>query len=297
MRLELLQQEKRNEAETDVYDIYNQFKDDEPFYTGACLAGLDTGEAWKIRKYLLAQKRGVEGRRGVAQGLAGLSSVASFELRLQLMEVAPECVARSLSGDDSPEAWQIRDELAARYLNQPGVAEGLAESLANIDNERAWVLREKLIPLAIYNIFEGLVGVDSERAWELRNKYKEEMPLAVAGSLIGIDSERADKLRVELGNHQAGGKVALLISCIGRNDNRTWDLRKELMPENPFIVGTSLVGLKNERADKYRKILLDKIKKLEARDEDNSSTVTKMRKGLLQGLNSNYIFEALKKRK
>ena len=293
MNPEILQLNNEKEKEIDIYNIYNQFKDEEPFYAGACLAGLDSEESWKIRNYLL-EKGGIEGRRGVSQGLAGIDSSDSYKLRLELMPETPESTARGLAGDVSGKAWKIREELENKYLEMPGVAEGLAESLANIDNEKSWILREKLIPKVIYNVFEGLVGVNSERAWELRNKYKNEMPLAVANSLIGLEDNRANKLREELKINKDDGNLALLISRVGSNDDETWKLREELFSKNPFIVGTSLAGLKGEKANGFRNRLLDKISELKEQENPNEEEIKKVRKGLLQGLNSNYIFETLK---
>ena len=53
MNPEILQFNNEKEKEIDTYNIYNQFKDEEPFYVGACLAGLNNEESWKIRNYLL----------------------------------------------------------------------------------------------------------------------------------------------------------------------------------------------------------------------------------------------------
>ena len=294
MNREILQFNNEKEKELDIYSIYNKFKDEEPFYTGACLAGLNDLGAWKVRDYLL-KNGGLNGKRGVVQGLAGLTSEDSYNLRNSLIEEAPESTARCLAGDNSAEAWQIREELEKKYIENAGVAEGLAESLAGMDNEKSWELRERLISKVIYNIFEGLVGVNSERAWELREKYKKEMPLAVANSLIGLEYERANKLREELSLNKENGRLALLISHVGSNSDLSWELRDELFEKNPFIVGSSLARLKGEKAEKFRNRLLNKIEELKGEENPNEEAINKVRKGLLQGLNSNYIFEALSK--
>ncbi len=270
--------------------VYDQMKEVEPFYVGACLAGLNDSRTWEIRNYLLKNK-GIDGRRGVAQGLAGIRDEASYALRRQLLSEAPESTARGLAGDDSEAAWEIREELINNYLEKAGVAEGLAESLANINTARSWKLREKLIPQVLYNVFEGLVGVDDDRAWELRNEHQKDLPLSVANSLIGLNNDKANNLREEL----ADNKLALLISCVGLDDNRTWQLREDLFEDNPFIVGTSLVGINNEKADNFRARLKEKIDQLTQEKGADDQDVKKVRKGLLQGLNSNYIFESLKK--
>lgn len=296
MNQEILHFDDKKNGEQEMFNIYNQFKDEDPFYTGACLAGLNNEESWKIRNYIL-ENGGIEGKRGVSQGLAGIRSEDLYKLRWELLANAPESTARGLAGDNSDEAWQIREELETKYLDRPGVAEGLAESLANIDNEKAWTLREKLIPKVIYNVFEGLVGVNSEKAWELRDKYKSEIPLVVANSLIGLENERADKLREEFSKNKDCGSLAVLISRVGNDQDSTWALRETIFSENPFIVGTSLVGLSGEKANQFRNRLLDKINELKEQQEPDEEEIKKVRKGLLQGLNSNYIFEALKKSK
>ncbi|QQS60137.1 hypothetical protein IPN41_03360 [Candidatus Falkowbacteria bacterium] len=278
----------------DIYKVYNNFKDIEPFYVGACLAGLDTTEAWEVREYLLSHDQNGDGKRGVVQGLAGIRTNKAYQLRNELLVFAPESVARGLAGDDSEEAWAIREKLKSNYLDKPGVKEGLADSLAGLKNERAWQLRDELKDQVLFNVFEGLVGVDDEKSWELRNKYQELMMPSVANSLIGLSGKKVDVLRQEFFTKGEDGDLAVLISYIGDDSPEAWALRNKFIDENSFIVGTSLVGIKNEKADKMRNILLEKINTLQKEEVVNKDKTEKVRKGLLQGLNSNYIFEALK---
>jgi len=274
------------EQAIDIYKIYDRFKDEEPFYTGACLAGLDTKEAWGLRSYLSEQSK--DARRGVVQGLAGLTSNDSYEMRKAFLREAPESAARSLAGDDSETAWELREEIK-KHLGEPGVANGLAESLACMDTPRSWELRKELLQdeKVVSSILEGLAGVDSEEAWKLREQYVDEYPVFVAESLCTLYSERAMTMRNTIVNID---EPAVLGSYVGSNEEIAWDLRKRNFKINPFLVGTSLAGLVNDHADMMRRALLLKLEGDYEEEEKH-----KIRKGILQGLNSNYIFEAIKK--
>jgi hypothetical protein len=122
----------------------------------------------------------------------------SFHERLcnRVRPIEPRAEARSGycrgSGDDSEEAWAIREKIKSNYLDKPGVKEGLADSLAGLKNERAWQLRDELKDQVLFNVFEGLVGVDDEKSWELRNKYQELMMPSVANSLIGLSGKKVN---------------------------------------------------------------------------------------------------------
>jgi len=281
MTPELISFEQQPSSE--IYETYNRFKDEEPFYTGACLAGLDTPEAWEIRLFLLGHSK--DGRRGVAQGLAGIKTEKAYELRVNLLEDAPESVARSLAGDDSETAWELRKKIKER-IDEAGVANGLAESLANIDTPRAWELRNELLKdrQVVSSILEGLAGVDSEEAWKIRSEYVNEYPAFVAGSLISLHGSRVDHMRKEISKLD---EQALLMSYSGSDESKAWELRNEFLHVNPFFVGTSLAGVDNEDADEMRQELMNMISLHDA------DTAHKIRKGILQGLNSNYIFESL----
>ncbi len=281
MKPELISFEQQPSSE--IYETYTRFMDEEPFYTGACLAGLDTPEAWEIRLFLLGHSK--DGRRGVAQGLAGIKTEKAYELRVNLLEDAPESVARSLAGDDSETAWQLRTKIQER-IDEAGVANGLAESLANIDTPRAWELRNELLKdrQVVSSILEGLAGVDSEEAWKIRSEYVNEYPAFVAGSLINLHGSRVDHMRKEIANLD---EQALLMSYTGSDESMAWELRNKYIHINPFFVGTSLAGVDNEEADEMRQELFNKL------IVSDSEGRTKVRKGILQGLHSNYIFESL----
>jgi hypothetical protein len=273
------------EPKLEKYDTYNRFKEEEPFYVGACLAGLDTKEAWEIRLYLLG--KGLNGRRGVAQGLAGITTDNAYKLREDLLDEASESTARGLAGDDSERAWQMREKIK-EHINEEGVTQGLAESLANIDTPRAWAWRQELSGKeeSTSAILEGLVGVDSEEAWALREKYIYEYPAFVAESLLGLSGKFVDGIRDRL---KGIDEQALLMSYTGSGEEAAWELRNKFIEINPFYVGTSLAGLDNERADTIRKKLMDQLVLFKS----DPVIYNKIRKGLLQGMNSNYIFESL----
>ncbi len=282
MKPELISLEQ--DSSHNIYEIYNNFKAEEPFYSGACLAGLDTPEAWEIRLYLLGHSK--DGRRGVAQGLAGIRTEKAYELRVNLLEDAPESVARSLAGDDSEIAWQLRQKIKER-LDEAGVANGLAESIANIDTPRAWELRNELLKdrQAISSILEGLAGVNSEAAWKIRADYVNEYPAFVAGSLIGLSGQRVEAMRKQIASLD---EQAVLMSYTGSNEPKAWELRDKFLNINPFFVGTSLAGIDNKKANETRERLINML------TLNTGEAYNKVRKGILQGLHSNYIFESLK---
>lgn len=272
----------------DKYDLYQELFDKIPFYAAACLAGQDTPEANKLRKEFLEKGE----YRGVAQGLAGLTSPEYQDMRKELLDEAPESVARSLAGIDESWAWDLRRKLFDNYLNKEGVSEGLAESVVCLDTDDAWKFRNNLLEKKgkeiVLNIFEGLMGVDDDKSWALRNKFKKIYPFAVAYSLAGLKGKKVDTFIKELLQTEEG-KKGLILANIGKDDDVAFEMRNENLEKYPFLVGTSLAGVEGTRAESIRKRLLRMSK-----EEDDEEKRNQIYKGLLQGVDSNYIFEAMK---
>lgn len=289
---------------SEMYAIYNEYKDQNSFYVGACLAGLDTPEAWMLREEMLAKYKNegeVDYARGVAQGLAGLYTSKAMKFRLELVSVAPECVGRSIAGNNNEEGQSMRQNLLENYSDRGGVKEAMAESLAGLDDEESWRLREQLLITYPLNVFEGLVGVNSEKAWKLRENYaslepnvpvdmKDLLPGMVGASMAGglIKTQRGKRLVEQLLKNEEA-VPGVIISLIGLDDDFAWELRDKYLTKFPFQVGTSLAGLQTERAWTMRR----NLKKM-TDDEKDIDKKNQILKGFLQGLNSNYIFEAIK---
>jgi hypothetical protein len=296
----------------DKIKIYQEQSEIIPFYALACLAGQDTKEAWGLREKFLRNlgkenltEDELDGLRGVAQGLAGINTERAWEIRRQLVSVAPESTARGMAGFDSEEAWNLRNEIKDKYLDRDGVSQGLAESLAGLDSDKAWKLRGELIKIVPESVLEGLAGIDSKKAWGLRDEYKNKEPLLVGASLIGLNNNKARQLRKELLNiniqDEFGSSArGVIVGLVGIDDEEAWDLREKYFQAEPFGVGTSLAGIKNTHKYFFINKIRERIKEREEELDNNTEeikqdkTLIKMRKGLLQGLHSNYALEAIK---
>lgn len=260
-----------------VYALVHEITDKIHFYPAANIAGFDDDEAWKIREDLRDQEPG-----GVAQGLAGLTSERAWKMRSDLMASAPHSVARSLVGLDTVEAWNMREELG-NMKDREGVGNGLAESVVFLDDDRAWAMRTAMETEYPLNVLESLIGLDSDRAWSMREKYKETHPREVAASLIGIHNERANEWRK---NFLDSGMIdGVILSYMADDSTEAWQLREQYWDTFPFVVGTSMAHLENDRSWEMRA-------KLKTKAEQEHSQV--VYKGLAQSL-SPYIATGLQK--
>lgn len=108
------------------------------------LAGLDSEEAWNLRKYFLKKQR---------------------------IPIDVDMVS-SLTGLDSKKAWKMRE----KFLEEGVGKSNLASSPTGLDSERAWEFREQLLKDGIDKswIAAGLTGLNSERAWKIRKQFLEE---------------------------------------------------------------------------------------------------------------------------
>ena len=152
---------------------------------------------------------------------------------------------------------------------------------------------------------EGLAGLNCDRAWDLRYEYLEKFPLFVAASLIGLNNEKSWEFRRRVMEINDPGEFGspikgVLGSLVGIDTEDAWELRLRYFNDEPFGVGTSLAGLENTKKNDYILLILQMIKDREKEVNDSGRgiktdhTLTKLRKGLLQGLHSNYTWEAVK---
>lgn len=309
---EVADQKKEFFRYQDKIEIYKEQSEKEPFYAMACLAGQDTNEAWELRELFLKNldKQGLsdqekDGLRGVSQGLAGVNSTKAWETRRLLVDMAPESTARGLAGMDSPESWELRQYIEDNYFDKEGVAQGLGESLSGLDNNNAWRLREKILKVNPESVLEGLAGLSCKRAWDLRYEYLNDCPLFVAASLIGLNNDESNQLRKKIlaikNQSEFGSPIkGALGSFMSLDTDEAWSLREEYFKEEPFGVGTSLAGIESPRKYIFIAKIIQRIKDREEElDNDMGKIIedkllTKLRKGLLQGLHSNYTLEAVK---
>jgi len=211
-------------------------------YAALFLVGLDGPEANALREELLEVEPalvafGLRGlcsdtamayrdrlKRGesvyVARSLGGLiDDPRAIALRRELVLEAPEQVALALKGNDSEEAWELRDILRKEAYDEVLV------SLRGIDSPRAWELREKKAKEKHYPaLLESLGGIDSEISWAWRERLSDELLPWVLLSLKGLFSEKAWKWRLEH-IHRA---PKIVIKTLGRSeDPRAWELREK----------------------------------------------------------------------
>ena len=156
--------------------------------------------------------------RIVARGLRGLSDATSWQLRRQLLEIAPAEVAASLSdlAAETNEAWTLRELLA-----DVAPAE-VAASLDGLDDETAWALRAELFARVPESVLGSLALLDVPRAWELRDRWIEVRgglgraagnyfrARALAPSVTGLDGPAARKLRKAV--REIAAPVAAIVS-------------------------------------------------------------------------------------
>ncbi len=241
-------------------------------YSALFLVGLDHPEADQLRDLLIDKEPSL-----IAFGLRGLRSETAMQfrerlknrepiyiarsasgmamdpraiaLRLELARVAPEPVALSLRGNDTEEAWELREQLWKEAKNEVLV------SLRGLDTERAWEFREKKIKEKHFPaLLESLGGIDSEIAWAWRERLADEYLPWVLLSLRGLFSDRAWRWRKDH-IHRA---PKIIIKTIGRSEDlRAWELREHAKYLAKEVLD-SISGLECGKAWNLRLALRDK---------------------------------------
>lgn len=173
----------------------------------------------------------------IANGLRGLDDAVSWDLRDQLVDLAPDQIARSLSGlaAESTASWSLRRRLLEV------TPDGVASSLDDLGDAQAWELRHLLWPIAPTAVVQSLCRDDSDGAWTLREVWMREsggdrvfttpeLARALASSLRGLGSPRAWTLREAT---RTAAPVGALLSIVGLDDERAWSWRRELLARAP----------------------------------------------------------------
>ena len=191
------------------------------------------------------------------------------------LEITKEVIKETLPkefrdwiGDDSEKAWKEREKLEKK----DPIA--VCASLAGISSEksREWLDKRKEIQKLWWGVSRGLVGDESEKAWQIREylRFDQRVQRLRGGrwSLLrerfGLHkSERLFNLRGKIkrvfpGWYEPGDVV---ISTLGLESEKAWNLREELEKIAPAEVLISLAGNNSEKAWEIRR-KYEKDKKL-----------------------------------
>jgi hypothetical protein len=186
------QKEERRELVKEVVEeeLPEKFKD---------LIGDNSEEAWEKRKELFEKDPAY-----TAASLAGTNS----EKGRTWLEANKDSqkmwwgISRGLIGDDSEEAWKLREHLKVDERVDKVRGGRLAEvkkTLGLHKSERIFNLRSKAKQLLGWyepgDVVISTTGLDSEEAWKLREEMEDIAPAEVLISLAGVNSEKAQELR------------------------------------------------------------------------------------------------------
>lgn len=231
----------------------------QPGQAALLVSGFDTPESHEIRESIIEKEPAM-----VAYSLRGLKSEQSLAFRERLADIEPIYIARSLSGmSQEPRAIALRDHLAEVVPDQ------IAMALRGNDTEEAWVIRERIRKDAPAEILLSLRGLDTDRAWEIRQKrYDKRRYLPqLMESLGGIDTDRAWEWRQELAEEYMPW---VLLSLRGLKSDLSWEWREEHVRRAPKLIVKSFGRSDDPRAwdlrrmaMKYAKEVLDSISGLD----------------------------------
>jgi dTMP kinase len=174
----------------------------------------------------------------IVAGTAGLTDQVSFELRERLLDQHPGRVARSLGSlaRFHPQSASLRKRLRAVVPVEVMI------SLDGADDDEAWSLRDQLFATEGNAVIETLGRIGTERAWKMRDSW-----LQSRGGEAGLEVYENAR--------------ALAKSLTGLDDDRAWDLRKELRPAAPIAALASIKFTESDRSWKWRERYLDRAPK------------------------------------
>jgi dTMP kinase len=174
----------------------------------------------------------------ILAGTAGLTDQVSFELRERLLDKHPGRVARSLGSQARfhPQAASLRKRLRAVAPIE------VMMSLDGADDDEAWSLRDQLFASSGNAVIETLGRIGTARAWQMRETW-----LVSRGGEAALEVYETAR--------------ALAKSITGLDDERAWDLRKELRAAAPIAALASIKFLVSDRSWKWRERYLDRAPK------------------------------------
>jgi dTMP kinase len=197
--------------------------------------------------------------------LSGLFGPGVDERRRRLLPLAPETILAGTAGLTDQVSFELRERLLDKH---PGRVARSLGSLARFHPQSA-SLRKRLRATAPVEVMISLDGADDDEAWSLRDQLFASQGNAVIESLGRISTPRAWQMR-EAWLADRGGEAALEVyetarvlakSLTGLDDDRAWDLRKELRAAAPIAALASIKFLVSERSWKWRDRYLDRAPK------------------------------------
>jgi len=186
-----LEKERKEEIELikEIIGLPEEHKD---------LIGDDSEEAW-------ARREAMPNAMVAAKSLAGLSSKWSRQWLDENKENKElwSAIAEGLIGDDTEDAWKIRDwlEIDPEKKRLRGGRWTKLKKIFGLHKSEFFNKLKKIINFWLGLLYEigdliiSTTGLKSEKAWQLRKKYENLAPAEVLSSLAGIKSKEADELR------------------------------------------------------------------------------------------------------
>ncbi len=183
------EKQERIEVIKEVVELPEEHKD---------LIGNDSEEAWTEREEM-------PNPIVAAQSLAGVAS----KLSRQWLDENKENkelwlgIAQGLIGDDTEDAWKIRDwlEVDPEKKRLRGGRWTKFKKFLGLHKSEIFNKFKKIINFWLGLLYEigdliiSTTGLKSRRAWQLRKKYEKLAPAEVLSSLAGVKSKEADELR------------------------------------------------------------------------------------------------------
>jgi dTMP kinase len=203
--------------------------------------------------------------RVAAYLLAGLFGPGVDERRRALAARVPQAVLAGLSGLGDETSWELREKLQREHPRT------VAQTLGGFPGKhpRAAALRSALEQDAPLEVISSIGRLDDDFAWEMRDRLYDKHPAAVVGSLAMIGSERAWKMRQrwldrangQLGQSYETARVGAK-SVTGVDDERSWEVRREVRTSAPVAALASLEGVLGPRSWEWRNEFLSRAPKV-----------------------------------
>ena len=228
----------------------------EPAVAAYFLEGL-AGPGFDERRRALAVRAPIV----VAAGLRMLDDELSWQLRRELAAVAPDEVARSITGlaAANPAADAMLRSLVA---TGPG---GVADALYGRADQRAWELRAalsdeaQLVSLAM--VADARATAARDRWLATRELERVSVPEAMLAcmSVHGVAGDEAWKIRHAV---RTIAPPAALASTEGLTDDRAWKWRRRWIARAPKIVMKSITGMVDPRAWELRDLVAGRCEEM-----------------------------------
>jgi hypothetical protein len=203
--------------------------------------------------------------RVAAYLLGGLFGPGVDERRRALAARVPQAVLAGLTGLGDEVSWELRESLQRVFPR------AVAQTLGGFAgaHERAKALRTALVDEAPIEVISSVGRLDDDFAWQVRERLYEKHPVPVVGSLAMLGSERAWKMRQrwldrangQLGQSYETARVGAK-SVTGLDDERSWEVRREVRTSAPVAALASLEGVLGARSWEWRSEFLSRAPKV-----------------------------------